>query len=127
MTLNYLLAVDTDATNWTFDRQQVVDALLGRWADAEVVDDPVPGSQAGVSVYLPRQEHREPEVTWYNGGGGISLELHDRQVAAEVISVLSGLPDFPEAGVLLTDWADTVVSVRPAMTAAALLALGEDS
>lgn len=120
---NYLVAVSQG--EFTFTEDAVRDALLARWPGTTVEADPVPGSAVGLRFSLPADLHdgdvRVPHVDWSRHGRALDLEMIP-EAAAQVLEVLAALPGLPDEDVVIIEWADDLVPLRPGATAGELSA-----
>lgn len=124
---DYLVAVDDTMTTFVFDKQATLDALVARWPDA-VARDNVTGPGYYLTVRLPGAdpEHGDPQIEWFMSGLGISVDVADPTVAADVLAVICADQPVPRDGsVVVIHWANDVVPLAAGITAEQLLAVAE--
>ncbi|GAA2241578.1 hypothetical protein GCM10010413_49990 [Promicromonospora sukumoe] len=105
--------------NAQFDADQVAAAIVRRWPSADVVS--VDGPELSDLAQL-----MSTQVTINDGQRAATVEFHtsakaidaegDDDLAAEFISLLTRTVPVPEDAIVVMNWADDIVALRPNMT-----------
>lgn len=109
--------------DFVFDVEALVAEVQVNWPSCKFVRHTGERAETGHGQIQLFDEHGGDLllVNILTGGDGLLLE-RSLETAAEFVAWLTGRGDFPDSGVVTTDWALDVMPLRPGMNAAELLA-----